>query len=498
MFDYSSVDMKAILQRSYDVMSPKQRAAVVHAKGKGRSVSDVWMGLGKTFIGLTAGMCYQPKVWLILCSKNALNGWRQEIKKWYPEFGSDDLYCIVRGQKAQREAMWNAAARREGLFYATTFGSFIRDIDYLVANKIKFEVITIDEPQKGGLRNRKTAGFKAVKAISTHRYYEGVKLIWMGTGTLTSKGVPQLFGYLHILAPKIFSSHWKFINMFMNVVQGPFGTEAVSPKNTELLAKLTAPYIYKVSKKEAEDELPPLRRVRLHTELTPKLAAIYHTMASELFMAWEGLDGESKFLSVANPIGATVKLRQLICCPAILDPALGPGPAIEVVADKIMENDELPNWRHNVIFTPFVPSIEVFKRYLAETLGMPPAKIMTLQGGAEPEYLQHVEETFRNDPDTMVISSLKFAQSFNLETGLNAYFPHFEWDQDDNTQAEARIRRKTSDQSRTIMSYYVTIEQTITEIMFEILNRKTHHEKITYQDFERIRQMLTQKIIGAT
>lgn len=489
-FDWSALPLRNILQRSHDAMSKKQREAVGHAK-PGHAIDDIWMGLGKTFIGLTVGVIHKPQCWLIIGSKSSMNVWRQELKKWYPELASDDLYTIVRGQKPQRDRLWLQAKRRDGLFYATTFGSLIRDIGFLTANNITFNVITIDEPQKGGLRNRKTAGYRAVKTLEATS-----DCIWMGSGSLTTKGVPQLWSYLNIVNRKKFSSYWQFMKTFMFSVKGPFGTEFIRPINQELLAQVTAPYIFRVDEMEAQKELPPLRRAKLPAELTPKLAELYYTMSQELFMAFEGIDNESKFLAVANPLASFTKLRQLITCPAIIDPSLGPGVAIEAVVDKIQEYDG-PEGIHNIIFTPYVKSIPIFKDYLSRELNIKPEKIITLQGGAEPEEIQAAEVKFRTEPDTLGLISLKYAESFNFETGMNAYFPHFDWDQTANEQAEARLRRRTSDTSRTIMSYYVDIVGTITDIMFDVLNGKVRTQRWTYQEFDRVRQSLTNKITGA-
>lgn len=488
---WAEIPVKDMLQRSWEAMSPKQRYAVGHAK-PGRATDDIWMGLGKTFIGLTVGLIHKPRVWLILGSKGSMNVWRQEIIKWYPELTSiKDHYKMVRGQKAEREQIWLQAKRGQGLFYSTTFGSLIRDIAFLEANNITFEVITIDEPQKGGLRNRKTAGFKAIKVLE-----KTCECLWLGSGSLTTKGTPQLWTYLNLMNKKVFSSYWQFMTKFMLAVSGPFGKEFIRPQNSELLAKVSAPYIYKVDKEEANKELPPMRRIKLPTELTPKLASMYNTMALELFMEFEGIDAEDKFLSVANPLSAFTKLRQLITCPAIVDPALGPGVAIEAVCDKIQEYDG-PGWQHQAIYTPYVGAIQPYKQYIIDNLGIPENKILILQGGVEPEDVQRVEHRYRTESDTIALLSLMYSESFNLETGQNGYFAHFDWDQTKNEQAEARIRRRTSDLAHTISYYYVDIPGSITGDMFTVLNEKVATEKWTYKHFDIVRKALQRKVEGS-
>lgn len=483
-------------------MDELQRPGVAKAKKSGRCIFDMYMGTGKTFAALTSGLCFKPQRWIIICSKNAINAFRQEIKKWFPELGADELFTIVRGTKAEREAAYKSS----GLFFATTGASFLRDLEFLVNNDIAFDVVTIDEADKVGLRNHRSKTFATIKTLISTKFYERhmkrlkrlgklkdmrekVSLVNICTGTLTSKGVPQLFGYLHLMDPKLFSSYWKFIGTFMIVVDGPFGKQPITPRNTEALAEATYPYIHRVSEKDAKDVLPPLRRIRIPYELSSRAKELYNQMAEELFfLIPESMDDPLQ--AVNSTLAQSIRLRQLLCCPSIIDPSLGPGDAIEACADKILEDCEDPQFTHNVIFTPFLPSIPVFKDYCADRLSLKLSQIITMQGGMEPEEVQECELQFRKDPKSMVICSTMFAASFNLETGRNCYHPHFSWSQDDNKQAESRIRRKTSNIDRTVMSYYAYVPNSVSETVLDVLNAKNQTNNITYQDFTRIRQQL--------
>jgi hypothetical protein len=185
-----------------------------------------------------------------------------------------------------------------------------------------------------------------------------------------------------------------------------------------------------------------------------------------------------------------VKLRQLICCPQIIDPSLSVGCAISTICEKIQENEEYEGYKHNIIATPFIPSIEPFKQYVASTLKMSPSDILVLKGGDDPEHVRRVEEIFRKNKETAVICSVMFSQSFNLESALAVYFAHFDWDADNNKQTESRARRKSSNMDRTLMSYYVDIKGTITRDMFEIINANLAVNSLTYKHFETVRQSL--------
>jgi SNF2 family DNA or RNA helicase len=442
-------------------------------------------------------LCYKPQTWLIIGSKNTMSGWQKEIKKWFPEFGADELFIMVKGTPTER----HAAYMKSGLFYATTSAAFVRDIEWLKTKKVNFQVISIDEIHKIGLRNRKSAGFKSIKLLIAliERHFPKVKLINPMTGTWTSKGPAQQWPTLNLLAPKQFKSYWQHISTYCLMYKGPFGTEIIGVKNTESLAAVMSPYVYTVGEEEASKYLPPINRQRLEVNLPPELTPHYYSMLKELYFHWSS-DTNSEYgevESVATILAATMKLRQLIVCPSIIKEFLGPGPMIEAICDKILDNKELPNWRHNLIFTPFVPSLLPFKQYISDALEMPLDQILVLRGGIESEELSDVELRFRKDPNTLILSTVKYGQSWNAETALNVYFAGFEWDQDENKQCEGRSRR-TDGVQKMINSYYCNIEGTITSDMLEILNRKEMMNKVTYQDIEKIKERIRAQLEGTT
>lgn len=490
MFDYSTVDLEAILQRSYEAMSPLQRPGVAKGRSSRRVIFAVWMGIGKTFMALTLGLCFKPQTWLIIGTKGSINAFKNEIDKWFPEFSNDELYVVVRGTELERRL----AYQRPGLFYATTSAAFIRDAKWLLTKKVKFDVITVDELQRLGYRNHKSLTVKHTKDVIKHieklHGRSAIKLINFMTGTWTSKGPPQQFAVLNILAPKLFTSYWRHVNTFCHTIKTTFGTEILGPKNTEGMAQVLSPYVYTVTKEEAEKELPPINRLRLVTSLPPSLREHYDTLYEHMYMDLEGDKGE--LVTVTTILAAYMKLRQFLCCPQIISPSLGVGPAIEAVVDKIQEGEELPNYKHNIVFTPFLDSIPIFKDYLSAELKIPPAKILVAKGGQTIEELKEMETQFRRDPSTMILASLLYSQSWNAETALSVYFPHFDWDQDANFQAEARSRRQDGIQSF-INAWYIHFPRTITEDMFDILNRKTNLNNLTYKDFRIIAERAKQR-----
>lgn len=485
MIDYDSLSLslEEMLQRSYEAMDPIQRDGVGKARKTNAIMFDVWMGVGKTFMGLTAGLCHKPQTWLIVGTKSSINSWKSELEQWYPEIASiPNVFTIVRGTAFERQRLY----QQSSLFYATTSAALIRDIAWLTTKKVKFDVITCDEIHRLGLRNRKSEFFKALKALITHvekKNKHPIKLKNFNSGTWSSKGVQQKWPVLHLCDPQLFRGYWPFVNMFCNVVTSGWGgsREIIGPKNTAGFARAIHPYVYTVTEDEAKKKLPELRRARLYTEFTPELLERYRTLEEHMFME---LDSGDVF-SVTTLLAVTVRLRQFVCCPALIAPELGPGVAISAVCEKIEESERL----HNIIFVPFIDAIPIFRDYISTQLSIPKEKILIMQGGMEPEEVHAVEQQFRNDPQTMVLCSTRFSESFNLETAVACYHTHFDWDQDINKQAEARARRASGKQEF-IMSYYVGVYQSITEEMFTLMNHKEHINKIPYDAIRKLKESL--------
>lgn len=485
MIDYSKVDLEAILARVYSQMTELQRPGVGRARANRRVMFDVWMGVGKTLMALASGFCFKPQRWLVVGTKNSFLAWQADFEKYFPELYSEDLITIVKGAPHERE--WEYT-HSDSLFYFTTAGALLRDIKWMAERKIRFDVISCDEIDRLGLRNRKSEFFKTIKTlIGAVEKHHDLKLVNFMTGTWSSKGPQQKWAALHLLAPKQFRGFWPFVSRYHHIHTNGWGREIGLPKNTQELALITMPYVYTVTEEEAAAHLPPLKRIPLYTQFTNKhMEEMYWSLANDLWM--ELNSGE--LLSVGNQIAATVRLRQFINCPQTIDSSLGVGPMIEAVTDKILDSEGTRNWKHNIIFTPFIAAIEPFCQYVGDVLKIPDSKIIRMQGGITLDELKAREHLFRNDPDTTIISSLRYSQSWNAETAQNVYFTGFEWDPDLNKQAEARSRRTSGDKSHTVMSYYCMIKYTITRDMMDIVNVKSNITHITQSDIMKVKANL--------
>lgn len=480
--DYSN--LATFLQAVHDEMRPLQIRCVSHLKKNPRCIIDSPMGTGKTLMTLTATFLREPNKVLIACSKNALYTWKKEILKWYPDYAKDGMYTVISGSPAQRRQLWS----KDSLFYVCTYAVLRNDIEQ--AKAMGFDVFILDEFHRSGLRQhvikkkRKTNDWgddiKTLTGFGLIRMLRDIPAIFPVSGTVLSKGPQDVWPTLNILDHKFFDSYWKFVHAFCIVIDTQWGKSIEGAQNTEGLRQCTRPYWYRVPRDEAEATLPPLTKQLIPIDMSPTQERLYKAFEKDMYI--QMTNGELNVASTS--LGVSTKLRQLLACPLIVDPDCGDyGAAIENIVDMAKDAEN----NHIVVFTPYRDGVPHLKRYLKENLN---ENAFHIWGGLEPEDLHARIAAWKKSKGVMVCTVL-FSQSFELETSNTCYYAGYEWDQNDNDQASARLRRLIS--PGPIKAYYMQHRKTIDEDILEILNNKRRICKVTVQDFEAIKQKLEAK-----
>lgn len=458
------------LSNVLSLLRPYQTEAVKFGLKMQKVIFDIDMGLGKTIVSLTSTVSQKPKKVLIICSKNAVLTWSKEVVKWYPSLSDPKVYTRVLGNKKKREKLW----KEDSIFYACTHLTFLSDSD-LVAS-IKWDVIIFDEFHRIGLRNRKSQVYKALKPITRK-----TKSLFMLSGTPVSKGPQDLWAPLHLLNYKLFKSYWSFVNMFCVTYEGIFGKEIVGAQNTEKLRSILKDFMFraKCSNPEIAKQMPKLNRIPLYVDLPPKFSRMYDDLDAELLAEYD-----DKYIIAQNSLTRDIKLQQMLVCPKIIDPTLPYGPFFEYLTETIL-NSSVED-RHCVIFTPYRKAVN----YLIDFLhGKGVERVYRLWGGMHPdemadaisEYKAHSNILDKNGNPSIMICTTKTAQSFDLETSSVCYHLGYEWDQNDNEQAEGRLRRLIN-KAAVIRSFYLLSDKPIDERKMDVLGTKTNVVKRMYQD----------------
>lgn len=463
--DYSNLEQ--YIADVYKILVPFQIDCTEHLALNPRCSIDSRMGTGKTLMALTAMFKRRPQRILVLCSKNAFYTWKKEVTKWFPDYAQSKYHTYIRGTPTQRNKAWAS----DSLFYICTYQSFWRDI--AKAKALDPDALILDEFHKGGLRNNDTKVSKAVRELDIKKTIPMIPM----SGSTNRRGPQDHWNLLNITNPKAFPSYWKFVMRYCIVVDGPFGKAIEGVQNTTEYAQVTKPYFYRIPYDLVKDQLPTLRRERVSVDMSDIVRRVYNDLTRDMYSMLD--NGE--MIVTSTVLGRMVKLRQLLCCPKILG-IDDYGAGIEAVREYIEAKED----HHSVIFTPFRDAVLHLKEYVRQNIT---TNVFSLWGGDEPETVEAQTKAFKKTRGVIVCST-KFAQSFELETSDNCHHVGYEWDQDDNAQAEGRLQRMTSDISKPIMSYYYEHVGTIDSDIMNVLNSNTKNIKNLYQDIDRLKLLL--------
>ncbi|MEM3041555.1 MAG: hypothetical protein QXG97_05985 [Nitrososphaerota archaeon] len=71
-----------------------------------------------------------------------------------------------------------------------------------------------------------------------------------------------------------------------------------------------------------------------------------------------------------------------------------------------------------------------------------------------------------------MLCTIDFAQSFSLDTVETAYMLGFDWDPNDNLQAEGRLRRLNSPTATPCLVRYIVLTGTVYDHVKDVVNGK--------------------------
>jgi hypothetical protein len=389
--------------------------------------------MGKTVVAVKV-MAKDPRtrIVLIVCSKNAINVWQDHIDGMWPQLAPDRSYEVrlVKGgknpskAKALRDAEWKRVRTSDVTFYIVTYGSLEKDWEKL---RIMFDTVICDEFHLRML-NRKNKTVSMIRSLSRPATAHRVHLL---SGTPTrKKGPADFWAVFNILAPGRFTSYWNFVYTHMEVNDGRYGKEILGILDVKRWHNVLDSMSRRRFRAIDAPHIPAVQRTPRWFELTPSQRAVYDQFASEDFL-WVG----DELIVAQNSLEKATRFRQLLSCPAMLDPSYGVGGAMERIIERLTDDDATEEDKHTVIFTEFAQALPHFKAAL-NSAGF--NHVYTLQGGMEPEDLAHAIKRYRESRG-IILCSIKYAQAFSLEPAKESHFIGFSWDPNDNKQAEDRL-----------------------------------------------------------
>lgn len=409
-------------------------------------------GLGKTFITLLA-LSYVTGLERILVvgTGSAIGVWRRKFKEWH------DIDGVV--VKGNNDPEVNAAilnSKTSGVWLMThATARMILGAKLTKRGQLPVDVLIMDEVHKYLRTRNKT--WEAIRHVEC-------KMFVALTATWASKGPQDLWPVLNLIDHKFFSSYWNFVNTWCYVDDSTWGKQILAPKNPDKLKHLLNSRYYTVRTwkevghqfvAEGFNSEPVIRRSEL-IDMSDQQAELYYALEDRM----EARLGKEVVLA-QNSLDKLTRLLQMAVSPKILFPEAEVGGPIEWLTEQLLGLESA------VVFVPFKPLAQICADYLFAN-GYS-RSIYRLQGGITTEVLEATIQAWKKTKG-IVFCTISYAQSFELDISDYAYMLGFDWDPNNNIQAEGRLRRFDSAIKTPCLITYIVPAGTEYEKVKEVVN----------------------------
>jgi hypothetical protein len=437
----------------------------------GRHIFGVDKGLGKTILALLIARHFNAYPLIVLTTGRGLRTYKKETEKWLPEDAAKvqlvyaPKSAVGDKGRAIRAQQWGNPEAKVFVIPAATLlsdsarrtGKHVNTTDAVPQWVWKSPGWIFDEFHRY-MRHKDSATFKLLKQHLAYSPRPLVKIFLSGSAITT--GPQDIWPALNILDPRTWSSYWKYVNMFCLIDDSGYGKTILGPKNIPQWQNAVAPWFTSVKKHQVAKHLKDKVRLPLEYELEPWQRKLYESLREDSLA--ELPDGD--FIVRANELAALHAARMALVCPKALNEQLGVGAAIEAVADEFAENDI----SKYVIYTPYRAPCDHFADYLRNARNLP---TWILRGGVNPIEQEEIIKAWSQSPTGVIVCTIKYAESFELAPYASyCAFIGYEWDKDENEQAEDRLHRLTSED--TCFAYYCQCQDTFDIDLWEYIMAK--------------------------
>ncbi len=330
------------------------------------------MGLGKTaqvIIALrllfNAGLIRNA---LVVCPKSLVINWTRELRTW----GEDIPFEVVVGDTAARKATWFGSKCPLKL---VNYELLTRDADFVLDDRVEFDVVVLDEAQR--IKNRESKTARVVRAVHRDRS-------WAMTGTPVENRMEDLVNIFAFLDPD----------------RIPPGTPA------KMLPALTAEYIIRRTKEDVATDIPPRIIRDAHLELSPAQRDAYDLAEREGVVHLNAL-GDT--ITVQHVFELVMRLKQ-ICN---FDPRTGQSAKLEQLLADMDEVAECG--RKAIVFSQYVEPLERL------AVALRPFGPLQYHGRVPHAERQTILDRFKTDPARHVL-----LMSYGTgSVGLNLQFTNY-------------------------------------------------------------------------
>lgn len=444
-----------------------QLLAVEQLTSTKRGILSLDKGMGKTLTYLVAAYEAGATKLVILCTKNAMSAQLREIGRYFPRWQGKTQ--IVMGQRPQRQKQWSVPAD----IFITTPATYMADAGFRKGGSttpimpkwaLSPEVLIEDEFHRY-MRNKTSGIFQMQKKLVK------ADMLIPSSGSSVSKGPQDIWPALHLLDRKTWSSYWSYVYQYCEIDEGGYGRTIIGVKNTASWRRIISDYMF--HRRKSLKDYPPKMREFLCVDMDAEQKKIHDELRDEL-LAEVPNDPEAIILA-RNSLEALYKLRVLLICPRALHPSLGYGAGLQGILDDVQESE----LQHFVVSTPFVKPIEHIVAFFASH-GI---RCFTLTGaeGLSPTEMDERIRTW-TALGGAIIQTHKYAQSYELLAAKNVYSLGYEFDPEDNAQAEDRLHRLSAEKDKAINCWYVKCNYSYDDDILNIVLGKSHNTRLLLGD----------------
>ncbi|HEV3260133.1 MAG TPA: DEAD/DEAH box helicase [Gemmataceae bacterium] len=381
------------------------------------------MGLGKTMQTILALrlLCHAGLVRrvLLVCPKPLVSNWSRELRTW-----AEDLpFEVIGGDADARRACWLVS---NCPLKIVNYELLTRDAAFVADERVRFDVVVLDEAQR--IKNRESKTAQVVRGLHRDRS-------WALTGTPIENRPEDLVNLFAFIDP-----------------------DRIPPETPpRRLPQFTGDCILRRTKDDVLSDLPSKTIRDAYLELTPAQRAAYVLAENEGVVRLNAL-GDT--ISVQHVFELIMRLKQ-ICN---FDPLTGQSAKLEQLQADLAEVAE--SGRKAIVFSQWVEPLE----YLAEALQQ--LGPLQFHGRVPAGRRQAVLERFKTDPTKHVILMSYGTGSVGLNLQFTNYVFLFDrwWNPAVEDQAINRAHR-IGQKEPVFVTRFIT-QDTIECRIAEVLERK--------------------------
>ncbi|XP_061039462.1 DNA annealing helicase and endonuclease ZRANB3 isoform X2 [Eubalaena glacialis] len=424
---------------------PFQKDGITFAlRRDGRCMVADEMGLGKTIQAIGIAYFYKEEWPLLIVVPSSLRyPWTEEIEKWIPELGPEEINVIQNKTDVGRISTSKVTVLGYGLL--TTDAETLID----ALNNQNFKVVIVDESHYMKSRN-------ATRSRILLPVVQKAKRAILLTGTPALGRPEELFMQIEALFPQKFGTWTDYAKRYCNAHVRYFGKrpqwDCRGASNLNELHQLLSDIMIRRLKAEVLTQLPPKIRQRIPFDL-PSAAA---KELNSSFEEWE------KLMRAPNS-GATKTVMGLITR-MFKQTAIAKAGAVKDYIKMMLQNDSLKF----LVFAHHLSMLQACTEAIIENK----TRYIRIDGSVPSSERIHLVNQFQKDPETRVaILSIQAAgQGLTFTAATHVVFAELYWDPGHIKQAEDRAHR--IGQCSSVNIHYLIANGTLDTLMWGMLNRK--------------------------